>query len=366
MLAGEQDLVVINSCAVTAEAVRQTRQAIRRARKARPDARLLVTGCAAEVERDVLAAMPEVDGLVANAAQARSPRLERPRRQPRSSRRRSHPRLRPGAERLRPCLHLLRHPAGPRAQPLAPSRPTCWREIERHLDAGVREVVLTGVDLTTWGTDLPGAPRLGALVSAILDAFPALERLRLSSLDGIEIDPELFELIAGEPRVMPHLHLSLQSGDDLDPQADEAPPFARAMLCGWSNACARAAPTWRSAPTSSPAFRPRTRRCTANPLDRRANSASSTAMSFPIRRAPARRPRACRRSIARDDQAPRRRTARGGRGGAAALARWLDRHAAQRVLAERDGTGHAENFARVRLPGGIAGRRRRRPSRRPG
>jgi threonylcarbamoyladenosine tRNA methylthiotransferase MtaB len=89
------------------------------------------------------------------------------------------------------------------------------REIARHLDQGAREVVLTGVDLTSWGHDMPGAPRLGRLVRAILDAFPTLGRLRLSSLDGVEIDAELFELLAGEARVMPHVHLSLQHGHDL-------------------------------------------------------------------------------------------------------------------------------------------------------
>ena len=88
-------------------------------------------------------------------------------------------------------------------------------EVERHLLSGAAEVVLTGVDLTSWGHDLPNHPGLGTLVAAILAAFPALPRLRLSSLDGIEIDPQLFELLAGEPRVMPHVHLSLQHGDDL-------------------------------------------------------------------------------------------------------------------------------------------------------
>ena len=89
------------------------------------------------------------------------------------------------------------------------------REIESHLAQGAPEVVLTGVDVTSWGHDLPGEPRLGTLVRAILDAFPQLRRLRMSSLDGVEIDGELFELIAGEPRIMPHLHLSLQHGHDL-------------------------------------------------------------------------------------------------------------------------------------------------------
>jgi threonylcarbamoyladenosine tRNA methylthiotransferase MtaB len=213
LLAGEKDVVVVNSCAVTAEAVRQTRQAIRKARRLHPRARLLVTGCAAEVEREQLAAMPEVDGLVANARK-----------------------LDPRAWNVAPipapvppqhtrafiavqngCDHSCTFCVIPQGRGASHSLPVAdvLREVERHLEQGAPEVVLTGVDVTSWGHDLPGRPSLGSLVSAILTAFPQLQRLRMSSLDGVEIDAQLLELLAGEPRVMPHLHLSLQHGHDL-------------------------------------------------------------------------------------------------------------------------------------------------------
>lgn len=213
LLAGERDVVVVNSCAVTAEAVRQTRQAIRKARRARPNARLLVTGCAADVERDQLAAMPEVDGLVPNARKldARAWNVpDRPAAVP--------PRhTRAFVAVQNGCDHSCTFCVIPQGR--GPSRSLSvaevLAEVERHLDQGAPEVVLTGVDVTSWGHDLPGGPRLGDLVAAILDAFPQLHRLRMSSLDGIEIDERLFELLAGEERIMPHLHLSLQHGHDL-------------------------------------------------------------------------------------------------------------------------------------------------------
>jgi threonylcarbamoyladenosine tRNA methylthiotransferase MtaB len=213
LLASEMDVGVVNSCAVTAEAVRQTRQAIRKARRVHPRARLLVTGCAAEVEREQLAAMPEVDGLVANARK-----------------------LDPRAWNVAPipapvppqhtrafiavqngCDHACTFCVIPQGRGASHSLPVAdvLREVERHLEQGAPEVVLTGVDVTSWGHDLPGRPSLGSLVSAILTAFPQLQRLRMSSLDGVEIDAQLLELLAGEPRVMPHLHLSLQHGHDL-------------------------------------------------------------------------------------------------------------------------------------------------------
>jgi threonylcarbamoyladenosine tRNA methylthiotransferase MtaB len=213
LLGVSSDIVVVNSCAVTAEAVRQTRQAIRSARRARPDARLLVTGCAAEVEREQLAAMPEVDGLVPNAAKldARSWNVTARPEPVSSARTRAFVAVQNG------CDHACTFCVIPQGR--GPSRSLTvaqvLREIERHLDQGAAEVVLTGVDVTSWGQDLPGKPRLGALVHAILKAFSELERLRMSSLDGIEIDDQLFELFASEPRLMPHLHLSLQHGHDL-------------------------------------------------------------------------------------------------------------------------------------------------------
>lgn len=213
LLADERDVVVVNSCAVTSEAVRQTRQTIRRARRARPDARLLVTGCAADIERSQLSAMPEVDGLVPNAEKldARAWNVP-PRPEPVAP---LHTRAFIAVQNG--CDHSCTFcviPQG-RGQSRSLSIPQVLREVERHLDQGAPEVVLTGVDVTSWGHDLPDAPPLGRLVRAILDSFPTLRRLRMSSLDGVEIDEELFELFASEPRVMPHLHLSLQHGHDL-------------------------------------------------------------------------------------------------------------------------------------------------------
>ncbi|WP_379547302.1 MiaB/RimO family radical SAM methylthiotransferase [Qipengyuania sp. DSG2-2] len=212
MLAGE-DVVVVNSCAVTSEAVRQTRQAIRKARRARPDARLLVTGCAADIERDALAAMPEVDGLIANTAKL-DPRSWNA---PIESAPVVPARTRAFVGVQNGCDHACTFCVIPQGRGTSRSLPVAevLRVIERHLDDGAPEVVLTGVDLTSWGHDLPDAPGLGVLVEAILRAFPALPRLRLSSVDGIEIDPLLFDLIAHEARIMPHLHLSLQHGHDL-------------------------------------------------------------------------------------------------------------------------------------------------------
>lgn len=214
MLGEAEDLVVINSCAVTAEAVRQTRQAIRRARKARPDARLLVTGCAAEVERASLSAMPEVDGLVANTAKL-DPRAWNVAPPSALPTRRGH--TRGFVQVQNGCDHACTFCVIPQGRGPSRSRPVLevLDDVARHLDAGVAEVVLTGVDLTSWGADLPGSPRLGALAEAILARFPDLARLRLSSIDGAEVDAALFELLAGEARAMPHVHLSLQHGDDL-------------------------------------------------------------------------------------------------------------------------------------------------------
>jgi threonylcarbamoyladenosine tRNA methylthiotransferase MtaB len=213
MLAEAGDLVVINSCAVTSEAVRQTRQAIRRARRERPDARLIVTGCAAEIARDTLAAMPEVDGLVANAAKLdprawNTPLAEAP---PPPTRTRAFIGIQNGCDHA--CTFCV-IPQG-RGASRSSSVSQILREVEHHLELGAKEIVLTGVDLTSWGHDIPNTPRLGDLVQAILAAFDQLARLRLSSVDGVEIDPLLFDLIAHEPRVMPHLHLSLQHGADL-------------------------------------------------------------------------------------------------------------------------------------------------------
>jgi threonylcarbamoyladenosine tRNA methylthiotransferase MtaB len=213
MLAGEENLVVVNSCAVTGEAVRQTKKAIRRARRDHPQARLVVTGCAAEIDRAEIGGMDEVDGLIANAAKLdpRAWNIAGDAAPVAPARTRAFIAVQNG------CDHACTFCVIPQGRGVSRSLPVTevLREVEAHMAVGAKEIVLTGVDLTSWGHDLPGTPRLGVLVAAILDAFPALPRLRLSSVDGVEIDEVLFDLLAHEPRVMPHLHLSLQHGADL-------------------------------------------------------------------------------------------------------------------------------------------------------
>jgi threonylcarbamoyladenosine tRNA methylthiotransferase MtaB len=345
MLAGAEDLVVVNSCAVTGEAVRQTRQAIRRARRANPAARLLVTGCAAEVERAAITAMPEVDGLVANAAKL-DPRAWNvaPGSAPAP---RSHTRAYVAVQNG--CDHACTFCVIPQGRGPSRSLPVAavLREIERHLDEGAREVVLTGVDLTSWGHDLAGAPRLGALAEAILRAFPELPRLRLSSVDGIEIDPLLLDLIAGERRVMPHVHLSLQHGDDLilkrmkrrHRRAD-----AVALVAGLRERrpeLAVGADLIAGFPTEDEAMH-------AANLSAVRELGVVHGHVFPYS---ARAGTPAARMPQVETATIRRRAADLRAEVAAVRAAWQQSLLGQalEVLAERDGTGHAPNFARVRL-----------------
>ncbi len=228
LAAGRGDMVVVNSCAVTNEAVKQTRAAIRRAAKARPDAQIVVTGCAAQIDPASFTAMPEVARVLGNADKLRP-----------ESWASAEPMLVTDLSRVvETAPHLTAAFAGharafvevqngcdhsctfciiPTGRGPSRSVPAglVIDRISRAVELGHREVVLTGVDLTSYGHDLPGAPSLGLLVERILTHVPALPRLRLSSLDSIEIDDRLFELVTGEARVMPHLHLSLQAGNDL-------------------------------------------------------------------------------------------------------------------------------------------------------
>lgn len=353
LLAGASDLVVINSCAVTSEAVRQTRQAIRRARRERPEARLLVTGCAAEVERESLAAMPEVDGFVANAAKLDPRAWQVP----------------AGKAEVATSLHTRAFVAVQNGcdhdctfciipQGRGPSRShvpaEIIAEVARHCDAGVREVVLTGVDLTSWGADLPGEPRLGALVASILRACPGLTRLRLSSLDGVEIDAELLELLAGEPRVMPHLHLSLQSGSDLILKRMKRRHLRRdavELVVGLQARrpdIAIGADLIAGFPTEDEAAH-------AENLSIIRELGIVHGHIFPYSRRPgtpaARMPQVGGATI-------KRRAAELRAAVADQRRQWLESLLGQNlaVLAERDGTGHAPNFARVQLrPGTLAG-----------
>ena len=200
-----EDWVIVNSCAVTNEAVRQTRQAIRRAHRRRPDARILVTGCAAELDRNAFERMPEVNRVVGNAGKLRAFGGMTSVAAGTHSRVRSFVAVQTGCDHRCTFCSIWQSRGASRSLPFEAIRDAVAGEIDR----GAKEIVLTGVDIT----DYEGG--LGYLCQRLLVAEPRLKRLRLSSLDSVEIDEPLFELIAGEKRLMPHFHLSLQAGDDL-------------------------------------------------------------------------------------------------------------------------------------------------------
>ncbi|WP_415391958.1 tRNA (N(6)-L-threonylcarbamoyladenosine(37)-C(2))-methylthiotransferase MtaB [Paracoccus sp. SJTW-4] len=232
--AGLQGAVIVNTCAVTAEAVRKARQEIRRLARENPGAPIIVTGCAAQTEPETFAAMPEVARVIGNhekmqpatwsALAAPDFGTERVMVDDIMSVRETAGHLIDGFGRHRAyvqvqngCDHRCTFCIIPYGRGNSRSVPAgvVVEQIKRLRDRGFNEVVLTGVDLTSWGADLPATPRLGNLVRRILKMVPDLPRLRISSIDSIEADPELIEAIATEPRLMPHLHLSLQHGDDL-------------------------------------------------------------------------------------------------------------------------------------------------------
>jgi threonylcarbamoyladenosine tRNA methylthiotransferase MtaB len=241
--AGLDDAVIVNTCAVTAEAVRQARQAIRRLRRERPQARIIVTGCAAQTEPTTFAAMDEVDRVLGNgekldaAAWARTSAalaagadfgIDRDQKiavndimaiketaahliDGLDGRVRAFVQVQNGCDH-RCTFCIIPYGRGPsRSVPMG----AVVAQVRRLVDNGYREVVLTGVDITSYGGDLPGAPGLGRLVKQILKHVPGLDRLRLSSIDSVEADDDLLDALADEPRLMPHLHLSLQAGDDM-------------------------------------------------------------------------------------------------------------------------------------------------------
>ena len=230
--AGVPDAVIINTCAVTAEATRQARQTIRRLRRERPQARIIVTGCAAQLDPEGFAAMPEVDRVLGNQEKldpqsfaadddgarvrvsdimaakecAEVPPIDR-----------LEGRTRAFVQVQQGCDHRCTFCIIPFARGPNRSLPggAITEQVRRLIDNGHAEVVLTGVDVSSYGLDLPGRPTLGALTRRILEDVPELRRLRLSSLDPARNDPDLFALLADEPRLMPHLHLSLQAANDV-------------------------------------------------------------------------------------------------------------------------------------------------------
>ena len=231
--AGLENCVIVNTCAVTGEAVRQAAQAIRKLRRERPGARIVVTGCAAQVEPERFAAMAEVDHVIGNAEKMQAETFrslsvedtERVRvndimsvRETAShmidgfgARARAYVQVQNGCDH-RCTFCIIPYGRGPsRSVPAG----EVVAQISRLAEAGYREAVLTGVDITSYGGDLPGDMTLGRLVKQVLRHVPGLDRLRLSSIDQVEADKDLMDAIASESRLMPHLHLSLQAGDDL-------------------------------------------------------------------------------------------------------------------------------------------------------
>ena len=368
-------LVIVNTCAVTAEAVRQAGQAIRKARRERPDARIIVTGCAAQIEPERFAAMPEVDQVLGNAEKllaasfAPAPAAdfgiasdERVRVGDIMSVHETAGHLVAGFEsRARAflqvqngCDHrctfcIIPFGRGPsRSVPMG----AITEQARALVAAGHRELVLSGVDLTSYGHDLPGRPALGDLTRRLLEAVPELPRLRLSSLDAVEADPALFRLIETEPRLMPHLHLSLQAGDDLVLKHMKR-RHLRADAVAFAARVREARPDVALGADFITGFPTETEAMFRRTLDLVEECGLVWLHVFPYSPRPgtpaARMPQVPG-NIARD-RARRLRTA-----GSAALARYLDTEVGmvRDVLVERPGEGRTPQFAPVSLTGPAA------------
>jgi len=385
--AGLADAVIVNTCAVTAEAERQARQAIRRARREHPGARIIVTGCAATLAPQHYAAMPEVDAVLDNQAKLRAesyavaaphpdplpasgarerattPRPvygEREGPAPKAWEGEGQARVRAYLQVQQGCDHrctfcIIPYARGPsRSVPVA----AVIEQARGMVAGGVREIVLTGVDLTAYGAELPDRPTLGTLARRLLAEVPELARLRLSSLDPSEIDDALWSLFADEPRLMPHLHLSLQAGDDLvlkrmkrrhsRAQAIEAVRRARALR----PEMAIGADLIAGFPTEDAAmFR--------NSLDLVAECGIAFLHVFPYSTRPG-TPAARMPTVA--PELVRERAALLRAAGAAALSAELRSRIGTvgQVLVEKPGSGRAEFYAAVECPMDVAGVRRMR------
>jgi threonylcarbamoyladenosine tRNA methylthiotransferase MtaB len=228
--AGLDDAVIVNTCAVTGEAVRQARQTIRKIRRENPDKRIIVTGCAAQTEADMFANMPEVDRILGNIEKldpktwARTDTARKSVADIMAVRQTAmapiegiEGRTRAIVQVQNGCDHRCTFCVIPFGRGNSRSVPIAdvVAQARKLAGNGYREIVLTGVDITSYGENLPDAPKLGALVKRVLKEVPEIERLRLSSVDSVEADADLLDAFANEPRLMPHLHLSLQAGDDL-------------------------------------------------------------------------------------------------------------------------------------------------------
>ncbi len=364
--AGIGSAVVVNTCAVTSEAVRQAVQTIRKLRRDDPAARIIVTGCAAQVETQRFADMPEVDYVIGNGEKTKAETWaglslqdsERVQVNDIMSvketaghlidgfggRARAYVQIQNGCDH-RCTFCIIPYGRGPsRSVPAG----EVVRQVRKLTEAGYSEIVLTGVDITSYGGDLPGTMSLGRLVRHVLDHVPELPRLRLSSIDQVEVDADLMDTIASEPRLMPHLHLSLQAGDDLilkrmkrRHSRDDAIAFCREVR--------RLRPDVAFGADLIAGFPTETEAMFANTLDLVAACDLAYLHVFPFSpRAgtpAARMPQVARAEI-------KERAARLRATGAIVLERHLDRQTGRtvEVLTERDGIGRAQDFTEVSMP----------------
>jgi threonylcarbamoyladenosine tRNA methylthiotransferase MtaB len=363
--AGLQDAVFLNTCAVTSEAVRQARQTLRRLRRERPDARLIVTGCAAQIEPERFARMAEVDVVLGNAEKLRAESFRALAIE--SGERVSvgdimtvteiSPHLVDGLEgRARAfvqvqtgCDHRCTFCVIPYGRGNARSAPAgdVVEQVRRLVETGHSEVVLTGVDMTSWGGDLPGTPKLGRLVRAILKQVPDLQRLRLSSIDAIEIDDDLMRAVADEERLCPYMHLSLQAGDDMILKRMKR-RHLRADAIALTQSLRAARPDIAFGADLIAGFPTETEAMFENTLRLVEECDLAFVHAFPFSPRPgtpaARMPQLDRAVI-------KERAARLREAGAAALVRHLDRQAGREldVLMERGGQARAADFTPVRI-----------------
>jgi threonylcarbamoyladenosine tRNA methylthiotransferase MtaB len=364
--AGLGDAVVVNTCAVTAEAVRQARQTIRRIKRERPDARIVVTGCAAQTEPDTFAAMPEVDRVIGNEEKL----------DPRSwtgtgeriavgdimavKRHAVHAvdsiegHTRAFLQVQNGCDHRCTFciiPFGRGNSRFVPVDEAV-AQARRLAERGYRELVLTGVDITSYGADLAGAPRLGALVKRILKDVPELARLRLSSIDSVEADDDLLDALGNEPRLMPHLHLSLQAGDDLILKRMKR-RHTRADAIAFCNQVRQLRPDVAFGADIIAGFPTETGDMFVRSLDLVDECGLTQLHVFPFSPRPG-TPAARMPQIDRDIVKQRARALR--EKGEAALRAQLDAQVGSRrlVLTERGGVGHTEQFTAVRLAAPVA------------
>ena len=341
--AGE-DWIVVNSCAVTNEAVRQTRQAIRRAHRQRPSAKILVTGCAAELDPRDFETMPEVSRVVGNARKLNSLAANDVMAPAGfQGHVRSFVAAQTGCDHRCTFCSIWRARGPSRSLPFELIRDAVAREIDR----GAKEIVLTGVDIT----DFAGG--LGTLCQRLFAAEPRLERLRLSSLDGVEIDERLFELIAGEPKLLPHFHLSLQAGDDMILKRMKR-RHSRADAVATVERIKNLRPDATVGADLIAGFPTESEEMALNSLKLLDDCDIVAAHVFPFSPRPntpaARMPQLSRELV--KTRAARLRGAAANR-----RARWLDSLVGteQPVLIENSGKGHADNFAPVAIKGARRG-----------